>query len=146
MSNENSKNALRAYDQPVRARTVQEVKMSERANYRKQWAEGEIEVGTLLDAIDSLHEQVEALRKRARTAEREAAKALRTLKGLEKVARVVDANSDQVCGENNRLRAQLEAARGLLETASAQLDRLSGDPVATGELLGDIWPGAEVRA
>lgn len=51
---------------------------------------------------------VEALRKRARTAEREAAEALRTLKGLEKVAKVVDANSDQVCGENNMLRQEVE--------------------------------------
>lgn len=56
-------------------------------------------------------EQIEALRKRARTAEREAAQALRTLKGLEKVAKVVDANSDQVCGENNLLRQEVEALR-----------------------------------
>lgn len=36
--------------------------MSENANYRQQWAEGEIEAGTLLDAIDALHAEVEALR------------------------------------------------------------------------------------
>ena len=42
---------------PVRAQLAaraKEVKMSEQVNYRQQWAEGEIEAGTLLDAIDSL--------------------------------------------------------------------------------------------
>ena len=36
--------------------------MSKSANYRQQWAEGEIEAGTLLDAIDALHAEAEALR------------------------------------------------------------------------------------
>lgn len=36
--------------------------MSEQVNYRQQWAEGEIEAGTLLDAIDALHAEAEALR------------------------------------------------------------------------------------
>lgn len=68
---------------------------------------------------EALHAEAEALRKRACTAEHEAAQALRTLKGLEKVARVVDANSDQVCGENNLLRQEVEALRvALLEIAS----------------------------
>lgn len=66
-------------------------------------------------------QEVDALRKRARTAEREAEQALRTLKGLEKVAKVVDANSDAVCGENNRLRAELEALRSQHEAACGLL-------------------------
>ena len=58
--------------------------------------------------IDGLRGEVAGLRKRAKTAEREAGSALRTYKGLEKVARVVSDNSDQVCGELNVLRQQFD--------------------------------------
>ena len=58
--------------------------------------------------IDGLLGEVAGLRKRAKTAEREAGSALRTYKGLEKVARVVSDNSDQVCGELNVLRQQFD--------------------------------------
>ena len=45
--------------------------MSKNTNYRQQWAEGEIEAGTLLDAIDTLHAEAEALRaENARLVER----------------------------------------------------------------------------
>lgn len=58
--------------------------------------------------IDGMRGEVAGLRKRAKTAEREAGSALRTYKGLEKVARVVSDNSDQVCGELNVLRQQFD--------------------------------------
>ena len=35
--------------------------MSSEVNYRQQWAEGEIEAGTLLDAIDDLRAQLAAI-------------------------------------------------------------------------------------
>ena len=56
--------------------------------------------------IDGLRGEIETLRKRAKTAEREAGSALKTYKGLEKVARVVSDNSDQVCGDLNVMRQE----------------------------------------
>lgn len=63
---------------------------------------------------DTLRQQLAEMTKRAKTAEREAGKALRTFKGLEKVAKVVSDNSDQVCGELNVMRQQRDRLAGLL--------------------------------
>ena len=64
--------------------------------------------------IDGLRVDNEALRKRAKIAEREAMSALRTYKGLEKVARVVSDNSDRVCGELNVTRQQRDKLADIL--------------------------------
>lgn len=59
-----------------------------------------------LSDYKALQAECERLRKRARTAEREHSKALRTLKGSEQVARVVSDYSEEVCGENSQLRVE----------------------------------------
>jgi hypothetical protein len=64
--------------------------------------------------VARLRGEVEAATKRARKAEADAHQAIKTLKGLERVAGVVSDNSDQVCGENNKLRTQLDQANALL--------------------------------
>lgn len=70
--------------------------------------------------IDGLRAENETLRKRAKTAEREAESALKTYKGLEKVARVVSDNSDQVCGELNVTRQQRDQLAGLLQMIASR--------------------------
>ena len=116
--------------------------MSEQVNYRQQWADGEIEAGTLLDAIDYLqyanfqlaqkfgvaHAEVEALRvalleiASANPAERgiEWAKSYASdgLKGAgsELYARWLDTfkEAEAPRAENARLRAVLEQSRDLI--------------------------------
>ena len=84
--------------------------------------------------IDGLRGEVAGLRKRAKTAEREAGSALRTYKGLEKVARVVSDNSDQVCGELNVLRQQFDQQaqrigelEGLLRESGKTIHKLQAE-------------------
>ena len=118
---------------------------------RKDWAESfhfdaHADLPGLLDDYDALHAEAKALRKRARTAEHEASQALRTLKGLEKVAKVVDANSDQVCEENNLLHQEVEALRAAVDlrdqalraadqVTNAEISRLRTDLEAARGLL-----------
>ena len=79
--------------------------------------------------IDGLRGEVAELRRRAKTAEREAGSALRTYKGLEKVARVVSDNSDQVCGELNVLRQQFNQQAQRVGELTAALELISNtDP------------------
>lgn len=84
--------------------------------------------------IDGLLDENKALRNRAKIAEREAGSALRTFKGLEKVARVVSDNSDQVCGELNVTRQQLNQLAELLQTIASR----GLTPVLTEEELEQI--------
>ena len=72
----------------------------------------------LVSERDTLRQQLADMTKRAKTAEREAGKALSTLKGLEKVAKVVSDNSDQVCGELNVMRQQRNRLAGALVATS----------------------------
>lgn len=78
------------------------------------------EVKKLETIIDGIRAENETLRKRAKTAEREAESALKTYKGLEKVARVVSDNSDQVCGELNVTRQQRDQLAGLLRMIASR--------------------------
>lgn len=88
--------------------------------------------------FDALHAEAEALRAengrlREELAQSDAALRERRANDMANVRTL-----ENMWEQHDALRQELEAARGLLEAASAQLDRLSGDPVTTGELLGDI--------
>lgn len=61
-----------------------------------------------LSDYEALQVECDRLHRRARTVERELSKTLKILRGLEKLAKVVSDNSDQVCGENNQLRTEVE--------------------------------------
>ena len=78
----------------------------------EQIHEMSLELHNALAERDTLRQQLAEMTKRAKTAEREAGKALRTFKGLEKVAKVVSDNSDQVCGELNFMRQQRDRLAG----------------------------------
>lgn len=88
--------------------------MSEQVNYRQQWAEGEIEAGTLLDAIDSLQYANFQLVQKFGVAHAEA-EALRAENGRLQADRDrANQYANQQALECNKLSTDLEAARGLL--------------------------------
>ncbi len=64
-----------------------------------------------LDDYEALQAEYDRLRSRARAAEREYSKVARTLKDLERVAKVVSDHSDEVCADNSQLRAECEQLR-----------------------------------
>lgn len=69
---------------------------------------------------DALQSRLDAAEARARKAETDSHRILKTYKGFERVAGVVSDNSDQVCGENNLLRQQLAERDAVLrETADS---------------------------
>ena len=89
----------------------------------EQIHEMSLELHNALAERDTLRQQLAEMTKRAKTAEREAGKALRTFKGLEKVAKVVSDNSDQVCGELNFMRQQRDRLAGLLDRVTTEVGR-----------------------
>lgn len=64
------------------------------------------------------------LRKRARTAERESMRHMAQLKGLERVATTVSNHSDEVCVENNQLRAQARKDQSSIVELQLQVEAL----------------------
>lgn len=98
----------------------QEVKMSEQVNYRQQWAEGEIEAGTLLDAIDSLQYANIQLAQKFGVAHAEA-EALENQRAEQwRLRREAEARCDTQSAVIAQIKAEAEALRvALLEIASA---------------------------
>lgn len=92
----------------------------------------------ITEHLEALQAECEKLRSRARAAEREYSKVARTLKGLERVSKVVSDHSDEVCAENNQLRVECKKLRKdaeryvpLNETVQrAAAPDVQGEPVA----------------
>lgn len=82
------------------------------------------ELKTLRGKVVDLQSRLDAAEKRARKAEADSRRILKAHKGLERVARVVSDNSDQVCGENNLLRQQLAERDAKLAEAVAIIERV----------------------
>lgn len=85
--------------------------------------------------IEALLAECEKLRRRARAAEREYSKVARTLKGLERVSKVVSDHSDEVCTENNQLRVECKKLRKLVSECSDYLSHNEHTCISHGSVL-----------
>lgn len=118
--------ALRAENAHLRQAMQRKVTALCAASMKSRATDAELEqylavgIAQLEAERDALQAECEKLRKRARVTEHDCSKALRTLEGLERVAKVVSDNSDAVCEENNLLRSECEKLRkdagGLVES------------------------------
>ena len=88
--------------------------MNDQANYRQQWADGEIEAGTLLDAIDSLQYANTQLAQKFGVAHQQAEALQADRDSWREQAEQRLEDWDRMRQERDGLRAELEAARGLL--------------------------------
>ncbi len=79
------------------------------------------ELEVLRTRCADLQSRLDAAEKRARKAEADSHRILKTYKGLERVAGVVSDHSDEVCGENNELRQRIAALE-------AENERLRANP------------------
>lgn len=89
-------------------------------DHRGCWAE-EPPYDHLVAVYLDLPGELDKALKRARRAEMDSHRILKTYKGLERVAKVVSDHADTVCGENNLLRQEVAALKLQLEAMAARL-------------------------
>lgn len=83
-------------------------------DHRVCWAE-EPPYDHLVAVYLDLPGELDKALKRARRAEMDSHRILKAHKGLERVSKVVSDHADEVCGENNLLRQQLDQLRAQLK-------------------------------
>lgn len=100
-------------------------------NYRRQWAEGEIEAGTLLDAIDAL-----AQRCRELETERD------DLVGMVRTARLERDTRARACldatNERDTLRAEVDDLTAALHESERRADNAGRNATAFEDRMGDL--------